>query len=208
MYLKHVALSNIRSFHGERRVDLDLLRPDRTYAGWTVLAGRNGSGKTTLLRAIALAVSGPDVARQLVPDFESWMSRGARRATAKVEFAYAGDVDVFPADLLGEPGATFSGGLVWDVPQGKKVGDRPTLGLLRPRDADYDTMYPQRGPWSGDDGAGWFCAGYGPFRRLAGGSSEVQRLMRGTGPVSRLTSLFQEDASLAEGVSWLIVSIR
>ena len=32
MYLKHVKLTDIRSFHGERRVDLDLTRPDGSYA--------------------------------------------------------------------------------------------------------------------------------------------------------------------------------
>lgn len=47
-----------------------------------------------------------------------------------------------------------------------------------------------------------FCAGYGPFRRLAGGSSEARDLMRG--PAARVASLFSEDVSLAEGVTWLI----
>lgn len=60
-----------------------------------------------------------------------------------------------------------------------------------------------RGPWI-DNPQGWFVAGYGPFRRLVGGSSDAQRLMLGAGPVARLASLFHEDASLAEGVSWLI----
>ena len=47
-----------------------------------------------------------------------------------------------------------------------------------------------------------FCAGYGPFRRLAGGTTEAGSLMRG--PAARVASLFSEDVSLAEGVSWLI----
>ncbi|EFE74635.1 ATP-binding protein [Streptomyces sp. HCCB10043] len=36
------------------------------------------------------------------------------------------------------------------------------------------------------------------------GSGEVQRLMLASGPVARQASLFHEDASLAEGVAWLI----
>jgi hypothetical protein len=59
------------------------------------------------------------------------------------------------------------------------------------------------GPW-GANPFGWFCAAYGPFRRLVGGTSEAQRLMSSPGPVGRLASLFHEDASLAEGVQWLI----
>jgi len=47
-----------------------------------------------------------------------------------------------------------------------------------------------------------FCAGYGPFRRLAGGAPEAQTIMRGE--FARVASLFSEDASLAEGVAWLI----
>ncbi|MHB9863380.1 AAA family ATPase [Streptomyces sp. YIM S03343] len=60
-----------------------------------------------------------------------------------------------------------------------------------------------RGPWA-ENPIGWFCAGYGPFRRLTGGSSEAQRLMVNQGPSGRLATLFHEDASLAEGVAWLI----
>jgi energy-coupling factor transporter ATP-binding protein EcfA2 len=50
--------------------------------------------------------------------------------------------------------------------------------------------------------SGQFLVGYGPFRRLAGGSAEALSLMRG--PAARIASLFSEDASLAEGVAWLI----
>ncbi|KFU80739.1 MULTISPECIES: AAA family ATPase [Amycolatopsis] len=49
-----------------------------------------------------------------------------------------------------------------------------------------------------------FCAAYGPFRRLAGGSGEAESWMRGAGSLARMASLFHEDASLAEGVTWLI----
>jgi hypothetical protein len=51
---------------------------------------------------------------------------------------------------------------------------------------------------------GWFCAAYGPFRRLIGGSAEAQRLMQAPDDLARMATLFNEDASLAEGVRWLI----
>ncbi|GAA1617938.1 ATP-binding protein [Actinoplanes couchii] len=76
MYVKEIRLENVRGFHGARNVSLDLTRPDGSFAGWTVLAGRNGSGKTSLLRAVALAIGGPGVARNLVSDFASWVSVG------------------------------------------------------------------------------------------------------------------------------------
>ncbi|HUQ57103.1 AAA family ATPase [Lentzea sp.] len=44
----------------------------------------------------------------------------------------------------------------------------------------------------------WFFAAYGPFRRLAGAARKTPSR------VANIASLFNEDASLAEGVSWLI----
>ena len=79
MYLKNVRVRNVRGFRGAREVDLDLTRPDGSYAGWTVLAGRNGSGKSTLLRAVALAVSGPSAARGLVTGFDCGSATSDRR---------------------------------------------------------------------------------------------------------------------------------
>ncbi len=59
-----------------------------------------------------------------------------------------------------------------------------------------------RGPW-GENPEGWMVAGYGPFRRLSSAASDAQRLMLGAGHISRLVSLFREDASLSESVRWL-----
>ncbi|MEU2129270.1 ATP-binding protein [Streptomyces sp. NPDC018352] len=77
------------------------------------------------------------------------------------------------------------------------------MGEIRSNPNAKSASLAQRGPWA-DNPVGWFCAAYGPFRRMAGGSGEVQRLMLASGPVARQASLFHEDASLAEGVAWLI----
>lgn len=205
MYLKQVTLTNVRSFHGKRRVDLDLTRPDGSYAGWTVIAGRNGSGKTTLLRAIALAATGPDIARALVPGFENWISSEAPGATAKVTLAVADAFDDTTGPANDSRLVKAGLGWVWREPSHNRrgAGTKARQPSLRPVTGGTSLDVLRAGPWS-EAPVGWFCAGYGPFRRLAGGSGEVERLMRMSGPVSRLTSLFHEDASLAEGVSWLI----
>jgi hypothetical protein len=204
MYVKEIRLQNVRGFHDGRDVSLDLTRPDGSLAGWTVLAGRNGSGKTSILRAVALAIGGPGVARNLVSDFASWVSVAKRQATAAVQLTYEADVDRFGAGGR-PPGGPFWAGLSWGL-----LGD----DLLGPRDvrqpaiAEYilgsgGKTTPWQGPWY-DNPGGWFCAAYGPFRRLAGGSGDTQRLMLSRGPAARMASLFHEDASLAEGVGWLI----
>ncbi|MGC0419556.1 AAA family ATPase [Embleya sp. AB8] len=206
MYLKNVRLRNIGSFAGARTVDLDLTRPDGSYAGWTVLAGRNGSGKTTLLRAVALAISGRAVARSLVPGFDTWVSRDESVARAEVCLDHDPRQDRFTRGR--RPARPIWAGLRWTAPvtqalPGKSAAPRTGQPSLSAIGYGREQPIARRGPWA-DNPVGWFCAGYGPYRRLAGGSGDTQRLMSGSGAVARLTSLFHEDASLAEGVSWLI----
>ncbi|NJP93168.1 AAA family ATPase [Nonomuraea sp. FMUSA5-5] len=181
MYVSRIKVSGIRGFFGRRALDLRLTHP-----GWTVLAGRNGSGKTTLLRAIALAVSGPYVAHALNPGFPGWVSVGLDEGAVEAE------VLTDPAwDLLWNEGVgTLSIGMSWEGESGEFTVSSSDL------EASKET-------WMNEP-RGWFIAGYGPFRRLSGGASESQRLMRDTGRVAHLASLFHEDVSLAESVSWLI----
>lgn len=75
MYVSRLRIDNIKGFHGDRSVDLDLTRPDGSHSGWTVLAGPNGSGKTTLLRAVALTLTG--VAGGGLLDLSSWLHADA-----------------------------------------------------------------------------------------------------------------------------------
>jgi energy-coupling factor transporter ATP-binding protein EcfA2 len=69
-------------------VDVDLARSAHdSYAGWTVLVGPNGSGKTTLLRAIALALAGPETARDLAGGARGWVSAGKQRGGIELDLA-------------------------------------------------------------------------------------------------------------------------
>ncbi|WP_433270312.1 AAA family ATPase [Actinosynnema sp. CS-041913] len=199
MYISQVRLRNIKGFHGAREVDLKLTAP-----GWTVIAGRNGSGKTSLLHAIALALGGPAVARNLVPDFENWVTAGQREAVAQVRFTQDEHAERWSGKGR-RPSGELWAGLVWTMPEEDRPGYRGLRGLqpsLKEKLEGSKTAA-TRGPWQ-DNPAGWFCAAYGPFRRMVGGTPDAQRLMSNSGPVSRLATLFHEDASLAEGVGWLI----
>ncbi|PPK63884.1 AAA family ATPase [Actinokineospora auranticolor] len=204
MYVSRVRLVNVRGFHGGRAVELDLRRPDSTYAGWTVLAGRNGSGKTSLLRGIALAIGGPAAARTLVADFDNWISVGQQGATAAVQLTFDLNFERFKKGR--PPERPFWAGLRWAAPDAEDTAHarRPVQPSLEEHSEDGRAKTaPRNGPWH-DNPSGWFCAAYGPFRRLIGGTGDVQRLMLGAGSVARMASLFHEDASLAEGVAWLI----
>ncbi|MFE9425330.1 AAA family ATPase [Kitasatospora sp. NPDC006697] len=195
MYVTRLGISGLRGFTPVREVrQLEL-----PAAGWTVLAGRNGAGKTTLLRALALALGGPSVARSLVSDFSGWLTAGER--TGWVQAFVRPDWSVDRLSGSGKaPKYDLQLGLRWTLPQAPGT---PVVRGPRPELEAFGSASPERGPWA-ENPRGWFFAGYGPFRRLFGGAGETQRLMLSAGPVGRLATLFHEEASLAEGVSWLI----
>jgi energy-coupling factor transporter ATP-binding protein EcfA2 len=122
MYISQVRLRNVKGFRGAREVDLKLTAP-----GWTVIAGRNGSGKTSLLRAIALAVSGPAVARNLVPDFENRVTAGQREGVVQVQFTHDRRVERFGKGRPPE-GRSWAGSS-WTMPDEES---RPTHRGLQP----------------------------------------------------------------------------
>ncbi|NKY37219.1 AAA family ATPase [Nocardia speluncae] len=204
MYVTGVGFSNVRGFTGARAVD-ELRLPADGGGSWTVIAGRNGSGKSTFLQVLALTLAGPQAARTLVQDFSSWITTGETSAWAQVSVK-----PDYAIDRLTGRGRPPDGpvvlGLDWTAPESspsRPLYATPQQPQLAPYDGEvYGWGGAPRGPWA-DNPQGWFCAGYGPFRRLAGGSGEAQRMMLASGPAGRMASLFHEDASLAEGVSWL-----
>ncbi|WP_419999262.1 AAA family ATPase [Streptomyces boninensis] len=207
MYVTEFGLSNVRGFYGARAVDALPLPQPEDGGSWTVIAGRNGSGKSTLLRALALTLAGPQVARTLAQDFSGWITTGELDAWSQAAVSPDYTVDQLTGRGRGPDGRMMLG-LGWTLPEADDTQPRNPFGSpvqpsLAPYDGvNYGSPSSARGPWA-DHPQGWFCAAYGPFRRLAGGSGEAQRLMLAPGPAGRMASLFHEDASLAEGVSWL-----
>lgn len=179
MYVSQVKLRNIKGFHGAREVDLVLTRPDGSHAGWTVIAGRNGSGKSTLLQAIALTLGGVRAVYAVMPEFENWITHGADRADAILRVSSNSGFDFMDRALL-PWGENFDLALTWE-----------SLSASANRTKTFDSL-------TGSRSNGWLYAAYGPFRRLTGAGR------KSSSRVASISSLFNEDASLAEGVSWLI----
>lgn len=195
MYVNRVVIDNIRGFGGgQNLVDISFARPDGTYAGWTVIAGRNGAGKSSFLKAIALSISGITAARSLQESFQGWIRSGEKHATVATQLSFE------PCDKFERtgriPASNFWTGLKWEGEEGQE----PVLTEYQLNKKMKQT--PERGPWT-EDPKGWFVVGYGPFRRLTGHASDAQRLMVGPSHVPRLVSLFREDASLVEAAQWL-----
>ncbi|MGW4561618.1 AAA family ATPase [Streptomyces sp. NPDC004561] len=197
MYVTRVRLTDIKGFSGRRCVDLRL--PAR--GSWIVLAGRNGSGKSTLLQAIALALCGPETTLALNAGVTGMVSRDAERGQVVVDVRVDTEVDEFSGlETAGIPPQELRLALMWKALLAKPRGSgrRPT-SILTPGLSDAEAV--ENGPWS-PAAPGWFCAGYGPFRRLSGGlASGYAREER---VASHLATLFHEDAALGESVGWLI----
>ncbi|MCC3651969.1 AAA family ATPase [Streptomyces sp. S07_1.15] len=172
MYVSRLRVDGVRGFHGQRRVDLGLVRPDGSHAGWTVLAGRNGSGKTTLLRALAMAFLN-EKHGSLTGGPEAWSASSSRSdpliAVDMVAEGFHTTCRIGAGQSTGEPALSWS----YEV-------HTP----ITPSSVPHD-----------------FCAGYGPHRRLTGGTVEVPA---SAVSAQRVATLFQEGAALGESVAWLI----
>jgi hypothetical protein len=190
VYVKRVVLENLRGFE---HLDFRFDRPDGKWKGWTVITGDNASGKTALLKAIALAVVGPDAARVLQPSLKGWIREGCTEATIAVEIV-GGEQDRFAQGRRSEKP-------FWSELKLKDEGG-PEVSLSVGDKYKAKGKGPAHGPWA-DNPLGWFCVGYGPFRRLYGASPDAQRIMLGPGRVARFATMFREDATLGECELWL-----
>jgi energy-coupling factor transporter ATP-binding protein EcfA2 len=212
MYLSRIEIENIRGFRsGDLKVDLDLRRPDGSYAGWTVIAGRNGAGKSSLLKSIALVVVGPSAARALQPSLSGWLHAGKKDGEVIAHMVSEPAHDRFlggeaPATVLNayltlrqlgtgpEPDVLFSSSNPLEA----------TFGSLRPvlmETPNASTKALREGPWDVNP-QGWFIAGYGPYRRLTS-NPDASHAAVGPPQFNRLASLFREEASLVESIQWL-----
>lgn len=203
MYLKSIHLENVKGF---RDLTFDFVRPDGSFRGWTVLVGGNASGKSTLLKAISLALIGPDAGRQLLGSPAGWLSPGQSRAEALAQIIWDRDCDGFKTKG-GLPSQPFEAGVRW-IAENKQQGELrdngiPEFKAIERRTKQQTRVQPAlRGPWD-PNARGWFCAAYGPMRRLSGGSQATERFSVVRGAMSRFVTLFREDASLSESESWL-----
>ena len=201
MYIKSLTLHNVKGFE---RLDFDFERTKRHFSGWTVLVGGNASGKSTVLKAIALAVSGPDAGLQLMSlDTSGWIRQGSTEALASVDIVRDEMHDKFTGSAGRQPKTDFSAGVLWWLPQ--ETGFSPARPMFIEQQyltSRQNSGRAQRGPWN-PNAQGWFCAGYGPMRRLSGSSPAAASMSSAGGSMSRLVTLFREDAALSDSEAWL-----
>ncbi len=194
MFVSRITLKNIRGFED---LDFNLQREDGQFAGWTVFTGDNGSGKSTLLKALALGLVGRDTARSLQPSFRGWIRDGAGSKESSIQIQVVRvESDDELADSGAKPMREFPAKIVL-TNGSKEPGLQAAIPSRRPK--NYAT--PDRTIWS-TAAHGWFCCGYGPFRRVFGASPEAARQMVAPS-TERFVTMFEEAASLAEVDQWL-----
>jgi energy-coupling factor transporter ATP-binding protein EcfA2 len=197
VYVTRIRIDGVRGFYGPRACDLDFARPDGTYAGWTVIAGRNGSGKTTLLRTIGVALAGPRRAAQLDGDLEENLSFGQTSGRVDVTVRAESGIDTGAG---GDRDGASEASLRWQPEPDAYADDDP------PTEVKFITPAP-RSPisslWSSAPPPGWFHAGYGPFRRQSG-TGLYERNAAQLDRSAALRTLFEEQSALTEAFDWLV----
>lgn len=198
MYVKSIALESVRGF---RKLSFDFERPNGKYAGWTVFVGGNASGKSTLLKGIALSLMGPEAGRVLLgtpSSWKGWLHKEATRGEITAMLSWDQTCDRFRKGGA-NPGRTFEASMRF-ASEGQEITSLRAVDKRTAKGTRILTS--ERGPWQTTPN-GWFCAGYGPMRRLTGSSSESVRFSLDQGSVGRFVTLFREDAALSESETWL-----
>ena len=198
MYLRRVHIQNVRSI-----AELTWELPDGVDgAGWHVILGDNGSGKSSFLRSIALALVGPMEAPALRQSWREWLrSGGEDRARIAVRLSWDPNEDRF----VGRGRTPAQGTELWFhvhiTPSGPSVVDDNHLPMIGLETAGSPGVDPSRHVWG--DGAGWFSASYGPFRRFTGGDKDFDKLFYSQPKLARHLSVFGEAVALTEALTWL-----
>ncbi|MDJ1482454.1 AAA family ATPase [Cytophagaceae bacterium YF14B1] len=186
MYIQKVSIKNIRSI---QRFEMEFENP----AGWHVLIGDNGAGKSSIIRSIALGLVGPEEILGIKPNWNNWITW--KEDNGSVELGIEPEEGIDSQDSTSGIGRNFTLQLNFRrEPEGNVFFDT-TTGVQNQVPAAL---------WKGKEG--WFSAGYGPFRRFSGGSTEMEKVFENPG-YTRLAShlsLFGEDVALTEATRWLV----
>lgn len=188
MYIKKVKIKRVRSIDS---FEMNFSKP----AGWHVLIGDNGAGKSTIIRSIALALIGFEEIGGIKPNWSDWLQWKAPKGGVEV-VVRKDKHDEFPPNSPQISSETFEFLASWQR-------DPLNIVFYEGQVLAAKEHLPSES-WRGR--TGWFAAGFGPFRRFTGGSTDKESIF--TNPsFSRLAShlsLFGEDVALTEATKWLM----
>lgn len=215
MYLREVTVRDIKCFD-EITINFAAKDSDAEDAirRWTVLIGENGLGKSSLLQAIAVPLAGPSAIRELLPVADGWVRQG--RPYGEIDAVltwHEGDAQLpkWPKRTPYHARFVVTGDQPKKLPQDLQelstvpiIADWQGHGRSRERGAASKEMSRLKKTAYAENQKGWFACGYGPFRRLSGGSQEADRILYAGRRSARFVTLFREDAALTNATDWLV----
>jgi predicted ATPase len=197
MWIEEVNLENIKCFEkqGIR------LGSSKAHYPWITLLGENGTGKSTMLQAIALLLSGPEGAKQLLTRPEGWLHD--EKSVGKISIKlHQSESD---PNQFGEKKERRSFGYTFFITGNEKLMIRnkqytepaiiensdKILTWLR-----QNALLPK--------GKGWFGAGYGAFRRLTRTNRIIVPSLQTPLRYTNFLSQFREDEALEAFETWMV----
>ncbi len=215
MYLREVTIRDIKCFD-EIKLDFSSSSdgPEAPVRRWTVILGENGLGKSSLLQSIAVPLAGPGAMRELVPVADGWVRLGSSYGEIEAELEWTeGDAQLprWPKKTPYHPRFAVTGADPSKLPDDlQEVSSIPVIvdwvGALEGRERETATKDANRLKKTAyaEGKPGWFACGYGPFRRLSGGSQDADRILYSGRRSARFVTLFREDAALTSATEWLV----
>jgi AAA domain, putative AbiEii toxin, Type IV TA system len=215
MYLREVRLRDIKCFD---EIKLDFSNPGGTgedaIRKWTVILGENGLGKSSLLQSIAVPLAGPSAIRELLPVADGWVRFGRPYGEINAVLTWTdGDAQLprWPKRTPYHANFVVTGDEPRKLPEGlQDVSTVPVIvdwqghGGRQDREIASKEMSRLKKTAYAENQKGWFACGYGPFRRLSGGSQEADRILYARRRSARFVTLFREDAALTSATEWLV----
>lgn len=217
MYLQEITLRNIKCFEHLTLDFSETIHHPRDVGAirrWTTLFGMNGLGKSTLLQAMGIVLAGPSAVKELMPVADGWVRKGCgygeieakllwtegdapmkrpRKSTPfAIRYLIPGDDSTKLPETLTEkpnPGEIVA----WSGKDDPKTKE----GYTKDRGMLQETAYQERV-------GGWLSCGYGPFRRLSGGSEFANNIVAKGRRAARFVTLFREDAAVTNAAEWIV----
>ncbi len=194
MYLESFIITGIKCFE-EAKFDF----PEDSEggrAGWHVLLGANATGKTTALQAMAIALIGPTAWAQLHTPV-GWVRHRSDDGHGVLRASIAkGGQDIADRTQKGPFVARINVTPDEAIELHGEAYDTPQFVLSSYHKAEIlKSVYSVKR-------RGWFACGYGPFRRLSGGSSEATTGLT-LARQFRVASLFRESIAMTQCEPWL-----
>ena len=212
MFIQRIRIDDIKCF---KRLDLDFVdkRDPDGIRRWTVILGPNGLGKSTLLQAIAIALAGPTPMRELLPRAESWARDGCPYGRIEATLLWSeGDQQLprWPKKTPYTIHFAVTGSNLEALPDSirpfgsEAIAEWSGEGTSQQREQSSKALSRLKQTAYAEDKLGWLGCGYGPFRRLTGGSQAADQILYTERRAARYVSLFREDAALSRAESWLV----